>query len=102
MRTFVDTNIVLYAYDQREPEKSAIAREIVSDLWRTREGLLSTQVLQELYVNLTRNSGSSSSGRRRAPSSDAMAGGPCMPSRPGTSSRRLISSNAIHCRSGTP
>lgn len=54
MRTFVDTNIVLYAYDQSEAEKSAVAREIVSDLWRTREGLLSTQVLQELYVNLTR------------------------------------------------
>lgn len=54
MRTFVDTNILLYAYDQREPEKSARAREIVSELWRTREGLLSTQVLQELYVNLTR------------------------------------------------
>ena len=54
MRTFVDTNIVLYAYDQREPEKSAIAREILSDLWRTREGLVSTQVLQEVYVNLTR------------------------------------------------
>jgi predicted nucleic acid-binding protein len=54
MKTFVDTNIVLYAYDQREPEKSAIAREILSDLWRTREGLVSTQVLQELYVNLTR------------------------------------------------
>jgi predicted nucleic acid-binding protein len=54
MRTFVDTNILIYAYDQREPEKSAKAREIVSELWRTREGLLSTQVLQELYVNLTR------------------------------------------------
>jgi predicted nucleic acid-binding protein len=54
MRTFVDTNIVLYAYDQREPEKSTIARAILSDLWRTREGQLSTQVLQELYVNLTR------------------------------------------------
>ena len=50
----MDTNIVLYAYDQSEPEKSPIAREILSDLWRTREGLLSTQVLQELYVNLTR------------------------------------------------
>ena len=54
MRTFVDTNIVLYAYDQREPEKSAIARAILSDLWRTREGQVSTQVLQELYVSLTR------------------------------------------------
>ncbi len=54
MTTFVDTNIVLYAYDQGEPEKSVIAREILSDLWRTREGQLSTQVLQELYVNLTR------------------------------------------------
>ncbi len=43
MRTFVDTDIVLYAYDQyaydqREPQKSAIAREILSDLWRTRGG----------------------------------------------------------------
>jgi predicted nucleic acid-binding protein len=54
MRTFVDTNIILYAHDQREPEKSAIARAILTDLWRTREGQLSTQVLQELYVNLTR------------------------------------------------
>ncbi len=54
MRTFVDTNILLYAHDQREPEKSAIAGEIVSNLWRTREGQVSTQVLQELYVNLTR------------------------------------------------
>lgn len=54
MRTFVDTNIVLYAYDRSEPEKSGIAREIMADLWRTRQGLLSTQVLQELYVNLTR------------------------------------------------
>ena len=54
MRTFVDTNIVVYGYDQREPEKSAIAREILYNLWRTRDGQLSTQVLQELYVNLTR------------------------------------------------
>jgi predicted nucleic acid-binding protein len=38
MRTFVDTNIVLYAYDQSEPEKSTVARAILSDLWRTREG----------------------------------------------------------------
>ena len=54
MRTFVDTNIALCAFDRREPEKPAIARGIMSDLWRTREGQLSTQVLQELYVNLTR------------------------------------------------
>jgi hypothetical protein len=32
VRTFVDTSVVLHAYDQREPEKSAIAREILSDL----------------------------------------------------------------------
>lgn len=54
MTTFVDTNVILYAHDQREPEKSAIARVILADLWRTREGQLSTQVLQELCVNLTR------------------------------------------------
>ena len=54
MTTFVDTNVILYAYDQSEPEKAAVARAILSDLWRTREGSLSTQVLQEVYVNLTR------------------------------------------------
>jgi predicted nucleic acid-binding protein len=54
MKTFVDTNVVLYAYDRSEHEKSAIARETLSDLWRNRQGLVSTQVLQELYVNLTR------------------------------------------------
>ena len=56
MRTFVDTNIVLYAYDRHEPEKSTVARAILSDLWRTREGLLSTQVLHELFATVNRSS----------------------------------------------
>lgn len=54
MITFVDTNILLYAYDRNEPVKHPAARAEVSRLWRQGEGVLSTQVLQETYLNLTR------------------------------------------------
>jgi len=54
VRTFVDTNILVYAHDLDAGEKNAVAKEIVSDLWNSRTGILSTQVLQEFYVTLTR------------------------------------------------
>jgi predicted nucleic acid-binding protein len=53
-RTFVDTNILVYAYDATAGAKREIAKDAVARLWRTGEGLISTQVLQELYVTLTR------------------------------------------------
>lgn len=53
-RTFVDTNVLLYAYDRSAGEKHRIAREHVRELWESRDGVISTQVLQELYVNVTR------------------------------------------------
>lgn len=49
-RLFLDTNILLYAYDPSAAEKHAIAKGICRDLWEKRLGLLSTQVLQEFYV----------------------------------------------------
>lgn len=52
--TFVDTNILVYAYDATAGKKRTIAKDAVARLWRTGEGLISTQVLQELYVTLTR------------------------------------------------
>ncbi|MBW6464747.1 MAG: PIN domain-containing protein [Dethiobacteria bacterium] len=53
-RQFVDTNIFLYAYDLSEPLKREKAQKLISSLWQSRQGVISIQVLQELYVNLTR------------------------------------------------
>lgn len=53
-RAFVDTNILVYAHDPDSGRRHDIARALVEDLWRTRSGVVSTQVLQELYVNVRR------------------------------------------------
>jgi predicted nucleic acid-binding protein len=53
-RVFVDTNILVYAYDIDAGEKHAKANAILSSLWRERTGALSTQILQEFYVTVTR------------------------------------------------
>ena len=53
-KQFVDTNIFLYAYDTAAPEKGSKARQLISALWNSRQGVVSMQVLQELYVNMTR------------------------------------------------
>ncbi len=47
---FVDTNVLIYAYDRSAGEKHARAQALVADLWRVRRGCLSVQVLQEFYV----------------------------------------------------
>src|ERR1700735_3281188 len=52
--TFVDTNILIYAHDVDQKEKHSIARMLVTELLKTRTGVLSPQVLQEFYVNVTR------------------------------------------------
>lgn len=54
MPTFVDANILIYAEDRDAGSKHAIARDLVTDLWRSGEGVLSVQVLQEFFVNVTR------------------------------------------------
>ncbi|HEV8129800.1 MAG TPA: PIN domain-containing protein [Acidobacteriota bacterium] len=54
---FVDTNILMYAHDTSAGAKHQRARALVEDLWRTRSGVVSTQVLQELCVNLRRKAG---------------------------------------------
>lgn len=53
-KVFVDTNILIYAHDLDAGHKRTVALGLVKDLWVTRRGLLSTQVLQEFYVNVTR------------------------------------------------
>jgi predicted nucleic acid-binding protein len=51
---FVDTNILIYAHDREAGLKHERARQLVEHLWTTGQGALSTQVLQELCVNLRR------------------------------------------------
>lgn len=53
-KTFVDTNILVYAHDRDAGHKHEIARKVISELWESRLGILSTQVLQEFYLTLTR------------------------------------------------
>jgi len=53
-RTFVDTNVLVYAHDADEIEKQPIARAVLEQLWADRSGVVSTQVLQEFYVVATR------------------------------------------------
>lgn len=50
---FVDTNILVYAYDRTAGIKFDRARALMESLWDRAEGVLSTQVLQEFYVAVT-------------------------------------------------
>ena len=56
-RYFVDTNILMYAHDAAGGTKHDRAKVLVEALWRERSGVVSTQVLQELCVNLRRKAG---------------------------------------------
>ena len=53
-RTFVDTNVLIYAYDVDAGIKHQVAKDLLRELWTERTGVLSMQVLQEFYVNVTR------------------------------------------------
>jgi predicted nucleic acid-binding protein len=57
VRFFVDTNILMYAHDTSAGAKHERAKAVVEELWRDRTGVVSTQVLQELAVNLRRKAG---------------------------------------------
>src|SRR5438876_2468697 len=77
-KTFIDTNVLIYAHDKDAGAKHQIAKTVLRDLWSERTGLLSVQVLQEFYVNVTRKISS--------PLSKDLA-------------RLVVSSYAIWCRS---
>lgn len=53
-KCFLDTNILVYAHDRSSGAKHDRARALVEQLWHSGDGVLSTQVLQELCVNLRR------------------------------------------------
>lgn len=54
-KIFLDTNVIVYAYDASAGKKHEIAVKIMEDLWRSGLGIISTQVLQEFFVVATSN-----------------------------------------------
>ena len=54
MSFFFDTNVLVYVFDRAESIKQARAQDLVTAHMTARDMVLSTQVLQELYVTLTR------------------------------------------------
>ncbi|MFY7694795.1 MAG: PIN domain-containing protein [Cyanobium sp.] len=57
VRSFIDTNILVYADDAFDPRKQQLALDLVVDLRARQEGVLSTQVLKEYFVTATRKLG---------------------------------------------
>jgi len=51
---FFDTNVLVYLFDADAPEKQAQARELVKQHTLAGDASISTQVLQEFYVTVTR------------------------------------------------
>ncbi len=53
-KVFLDTNILVYAHDDGAPEKKAKAQALILDGLRSGKTVISTQVLSEFYVTVTR------------------------------------------------
>ena len=52
-RIFLDTNILVYSDDPRDPVKQTKAINLIRDHLRSRAGVVSLQVLQEYFVSAT-------------------------------------------------
>ena len=50
---FLDTNILVYAYDQGEPNRQQIAQRLLLDGIKSDSAVISTQVLGEFFVTMT-------------------------------------------------
>ena len=51
---FLDTNVLVYAYDVDEGDKHKKAQTILRDCWDKENGAISSQVIQEFYSAITR------------------------------------------------
>jgi predicted nucleic acid-binding protein len=56
-RTFIDSNILLYAIDKSDKARRQRARAIIRELIKAGSGVVSTQVAQEFYVIATKKFG---------------------------------------------
>jgi predicted nucleic acid-binding protein len=53
-KLFLDTNILVYAYDSSEPEKQATAQMLLTQGIEREDAVISAQVLGEFFVVVTR------------------------------------------------
>jgi predicted nucleic acid-binding protein len=53
-KAFLDTNVLVYALDRHEPRRRKRARTLIADVRSGAGGVISTQVLQELFVVATK------------------------------------------------
>lgn len=53
-QSFIDSNVLVYAYDIDAGDKHKKAQEILQNCWESESGFISTQVLQEFYITVTR------------------------------------------------
>ena len=51
VKSFLDTNVIVYAFDQSFPEKAKIARRLVTDGAADKQAIISYQVVQE-FINV--------------------------------------------------
>lgn len=54
MRPFLDTNVLVYAFDEGEPRKREIALALIKEHLEEGDGIFSVQVLREFYVSVRR------------------------------------------------
>lgn len=52
--SFFDTNVLVYAFDRHDPEKQKRAQSLIGDYGSRGDLVISTQVLQEFYVTVTK------------------------------------------------
>ena len=53
-RAFIDTNVLIYAFDYHAPAKAEMSGRILGEAEKHGRGVISTQVLAEFFVNVTR------------------------------------------------
>lgn len=53
-RVFLDTNVLVYAYNAQEPEKQRVAQDILRTCLQNENGVLSAQVIGEFFNVMTR------------------------------------------------
>ena len=56
-KVFVDTNVLVYSMDKFDPGKKSRCRRLLASLTGELRGVISTQVMQEFFVAVTRKLG---------------------------------------------
>jgi predicted nucleic acid-binding protein len=65
VRSFVDSNVLVYADDDDEPAKQGVARALIEGLFVAGDGVVSLQVLREYFVVATGKLGIAAEAARR-------------------------------------